>query len=89
MNIQNANLENLITKFRKHDKDTGSYEVQIINLTDRILRLTQHLQKHRKDHDAKREVVRWVALRKRFVKALQSDNVNSYAQLIKDLGIRG
>ena len=78
----------VIEGVRIHDKDTGSADVQIALLTDRINQLTEHLQKNKKDHSSRRGLLMMVGQRARLLKFLQSTDADRYQTLIKRLGIR-
>jgi small subunit ribosomal protein S15 len=78
----------LITKFRSHEKDTGSPEVQIALLTERIGYLTAHFKGHTKDHHSRRGLLKLVGQRRRLLDYLKRKNADVYADLIKKLGIR-
>ncbi len=79
----------IIKKYGKHEKDTGSSEVQIAILTERIRRLTEHLKIHKKDKHSRRGLLLMVSKRKKHMKYLKRKSPERYEQLIKDLGIRG
>ena len=79
----------IIKKYQLHDSDTGSVEVQIALLTERIKYLTEHLKEHRKDIHTRYGLQKLVSKRKRLLKYLKKENYKKYSQLIKDLGIRG
>jgi small subunit ribosomal protein S15 len=72
----------------KHERDTGSAEVQIAMLTRRIQRLTEHLQSHRKDHDTRRGLLKLVGQRRRLLNYLQRKDIEGYRRLIQELGLR-
>ncbi|MBE4703958.1 30S ribosomal protein S15 [Spiroplasma platyhelix] len=82
--------ESLIKEFRLNDKDTGSTAVQIINLTRRILELTEHVKVQKKDVPAKRTLLKLVATRKTYLKYLKTQSLDkySYEDLIKALGLK-
>ena len=75
-------------KFGKHGTDTGSPEVQIAMLTDRINQLTEHLRTHRHDHYSRRGLLKLVGRRRRLLNYLQRNNLEGYRALIKELGLR-
>ncbi|UDY36847.1 30S ribosomal protein S15 [Dermatobacter hominis] len=77
-----------IAKFRKHDSDTGSPEVQIALLTDRINHLTEHLKVHKKDHHSRRGLLMLVGKRRRFLDYLKNNDVERYRTVIAELGLR-
>ncbi len=78
----------IIEKFRTHDKDTGSPEVQIALLTDRINHLTEHFKTHAKDFHSRRGLLKLVGQRRRLLDYLKKKDLNRYRGLIKELGIR-
>ncbi len=78
----------LIDKFKKHDSDTGSPEVQIALLTHRITYLTDHVKIHKKDHHSRRGLLMLVGQRRRLLNYVKSEDVNRYRDIIKALGIR-
>lgn len=80
--------QEIIEKFKTHEKDTGSCEVQIALLTDRILYLTDHFKTHAKDHHSRRGLLKLVGQRRHLLKYLQKKDVNKYRALIQELGIR-
>lgn len=79
----------IISKYGKNDVDSGTPEVQIALLTQRIRDLTEHLKKHKKDKHTRHGLVKMVSQRKKLVKYLIRTNPEAYPKLIKDLGIRG
>jgi small subunit ribosomal protein S15 len=78
----------LVTDFRIHDKDTGSADVQIALLTDRINRLTDHLQKNIKDHSSRRGLLMMVGQRRRLLDYLHTTDANRYQSITKKLKLR-
>ena len=78
----------IIEKFKTHDTDTGSSEVQIALLSDRITYLTEHFKVHKKDHHSRRGLLKLVGQRRRLLKHLKQKNITKYRTLIKELGIR-
>jgi len=88
MTISTEQKTNLIEKFRKHESDTGSPEVQIALLTERIKQLTEHFKIHAKDHHSRRGLLMLVSQRRRLLDYLRSRDVGRYRSLIGDLGIR-
>ena len=75
-------------RFGKSSTDTGSPEVQIALLTERINGLTEHLRTHAKDHYSRRGLLKLVGRRRRFLNYLQRTNLEGYRALIKELGLR-
>ena len=78
----------IVGKFGKSESDTGSTEVQIALLTERINHLTQHLREHKKDHHSRRGLLMLVGQRRRLLKSLQKTNLDRYRELIRELGLR-
>ncbi len=78
----------IIEKYKQHENDTGSPEVQIALLTGRIQYLTDHLRTHKKDHHSRRGLLKLVGQRRRLLNYLQNKNIDRYRSLIADLGIR-
>ena len=89
MSITKDNKNNIINKFSKNDKDTGSTGVQIAVLTERIKNLTEHFKTHNKDNHSKRGLVALVNKRKKLLNYLSKKNKSEYSELIKKLNIRG
>lgn len=75
-------------KYRAHEEDTGSTEVQIAGLSERIDSLANHLKDHAKDHDSRRGLLLMVGKRRRLLNYLKKENIQSYQKLIADLGLR-
>ena len=88
MSITAERKTTLVTEHRRHDKDTGSAEVQIALLTERIVSLTGHLKTHKKDHASRRGLLKMVGKRSSLLKYLQKKNRESYLATIKKLGLR-
>ena len=77
-----------ISKYRTHESDTGSPEVQIALLTERIAHLTEHLKVHKKDHASRRGLLKLVGQRSRLLRYLMNKNRGRYLDLIRRLGLR-
>lgn len=77
-----------IAKFGKNESDTGSPEVQIALLTDRINHLTEHLKTHKKDHHSRRGLLMLVGRRRRFLDYLKENEIDRYRAIIAELGLR-
>ena len=88
MIVQEHNKTDLIQKFRHHDGDTGSPEIQIALLTRRIGYLNEHFKAHKKDHSSRRGLLKMVGQRRRLLDYLKRYNRGSYVKLIGELGIR-
>jgi len=80
--------QELIQNYRVHEGDTGSPEVQIALLTERIRHLTDHLKTHRKDHSSRRGLLKMVGRRASLLKYLQRHDRQRYQTVIERLGIR-
>jgi small subunit ribosomal protein S15 len=78
----------LVTEHRRHDRDTGSAEVQIALLTQRITELTEHLKIHLKDHSSRRGLLKMVGKRAALLRFLARQNRESYLATIGKLGLR-
>lgn len=78
----------IIEKFRLHETDTGSPEVQIALLSERISYLTDHFKVHKKDHHSRRGLLKLVGQRRRLLDYLKAKDVERYKSIIGDLGIR-
>ena len=89
MGLQKDKKSEIISRYKKHEQDSGSPEVQIALLTERITSLTEHFKVHKKDHHSRRGLLKMVGQRKRLLNYLKNKDLESYRALIKDLGIRG
>ncbi len=78
----------LVKKYQTHKKDTGSAEVQIVLVTQKILELAKHLKKHAKDSDSRRGLLIMVGKRRRLLNYLKKHEPKTYDKLIKDLGLK-
>ena len=78
----------LVGQYKQGDTDTGSPEVQIALLTERITYLTEHFQTHKKDHHSRRGLLKMVGRRRRLLKYLSSNHPDRYQAIIKGLGLR-
>ena len=78
----------LIKQYRQHETDSGSPEVQIAVLTNRITYLTEHFKLHKKDHHSRRGLLKMVGQRRRLRDYIRSTDLEQYRQLIADLGLR-
>ena len=78
----------ILTDFKTHEKDTGSPEVQIALLTDRIVQLTQHFKTHQKDHSSRRGLLSLVAKRRRLLTYLKINSPERYKSVLVKLSIR-
>jgi len=80
--------QSIIGKYRLHDNDTGSPEVQIAILTERINYLTEHLKVHKKDHHSRRGLLKMVGQRRGLLNYLYQKDINRYRAIIERLGLR-
>ncbi|HNX58299.1 MAG TPA: 30S ribosomal protein S15 [Spirochaetota bacterium] len=78
----------IITKYARHEGDTGSPEVQVALLTERINHLTEHFKTHAKDHHSRRGLLKLVGARRRMLEYLKKTNLESYRKLIDALKLR-
>jgi small subunit ribosomal protein S15 len=78
----------IIGQYRNHEKDTGSPEVQIALLTERIRYLTEHFKVHKRDHHSRRGLLKLVGQRRRLLNYLKDNKVDQYRMLIEKLGLR-
>ena len=88
MSITKERKTELIEEYRRDDSDTGSADVQIAILTERISQLTQHMKLHRKDHSSKRGLLMLVSQRRGLLDYVRKTDVERYVSLIERLGIR-
>jgi len=80
--------QEVIVKFKIHEKDTGSAEVQIALLSKRIEHLSGHFKSHVKDHQSRRGLLKMVGQRRRLLAYLKNKNVDRYRRVTKELGLR-
>ena len=88
MTLSKDNKTEIIGKFKVHDKDTGSPEVQVALLSNRINYLTEHFRTHVKDHHSRRGLLKLVGQRRRMLKYLKAKDTEKYKSIISQLGIR-
>ncbi|HEY6876693.1 MAG TPA: 30S ribosomal protein S15 [Polyangiales bacterium] len=88
MTIATERKSDLISKFRTHESDTGSPEVQIALLTERIVHLTEHFKTHSKDHHSRRGLLQLVSQRRSLLDYLMRHQFQRYRKVIKELNIR-
>ena len=88
MALQRVQKDDIISGFRTHESDTGSPEVQIALLTERINGLTDHLRQHRHDHHSRRGLLKLVGRRRRLLAYLSDKDVERYRTTIGRLGLR-
>ncbi len=80
--------QELVQKYKRHEKDTGSPEVQVALLSERITYLTEHFKTHKKDHHSRRGLLKLVGQRRRLLDYLRTVDPGRYKTLIEQLGIR-
>ena len=88
MALDKARKESIIGDYKVHEKDTGSPEVQIAILSDRITYLTEHFKTHKKDHHSRRGLLMLVSQRRKLLDYLKTTNQERYEKIIARLGIR-
>ena len=80
--------EKILTDYRTHESDTGSSQVQIALLTQRINELTEHFKIHKKDNHSRRGLLKMVSRRRKLLDYLRHGDINEYHEIIKKLGLR-
>lgn len=88
MPLNKENKSSIIEKFKVHDIDTGSPEVQIALLSKRIEYLTEHFKTHKKDHHSRHGLIKMVGKRRRLLDYLKKKNLSRYKEVIAQLGLR-
>lgn len=88
MTLVKEDKKKVIEKFKTHENDTGSSEVQVAILTQKINRLNEHLKANKKDHHSRRGLVIMVGKRKRLLGYLKNNDMGRYKKIIKELGLR-
>ena len=88
MAIETGDKQKIIEKYKLHEKDTGSAEVQAAVLTEEIKRLVRHLKKHPKDNHSRRGLLMMVSKRKKLLDYLMRESTKRYNDLIKKLGLK-
>lgn len=88
MALDSVQKKTIIEGYKVHEKDTGSPEVQVALLTERIRLLTEHFKKFQKDHNSRRGLLMLVGARRRLLNYLKEKNVDRYRKLIERLGLR-
>ena len=89
MSLDTAEKQKLIDSHQIHPTDTGSVEIQVAMLSERITKLSDHLQKNNQDYASRQGLLKMIGKRKRMLSYIKNKNVNKYATLIKKIGIRG
>ena len=80
--------QEIIQKYAMHEGDTGSPEVQIALLTERINHLNDHLKMHKKDHHSRRGLLKMVGVRRNFLNYLMKNDIDRYRAIVEKLGLR-
>jgi len=88
MSIVKEKKQQIVGEYKKHDKDTGSPEVQIAILTERISNLTEHFKLHKKDHHSRRGLLLLINKRRNLLNYLKKSDNERYKELIERLGLR-
>ena len=88
MSITGTRKKELIEEYKTHEKDTGSPEVQVAILSERIRNLTEHFKTHVKDHHSRRGLLKMVGQRRRLLNYVRAINVERYRTLVQRLGLR-
>ena len=89
MTLDTAEKQKLIDVHQIHPTDTGSVELQVAMLSERISKLSDHLQKNNQDYASRQGLLKMIGKRKRMLSYIKNKDVNKYATLIKKIGIRG
>ena len=89
MSLDTEEKQKLIDSHQIHPTDTGSVEIQIAMLSERITKLSDHLQKNNQDYASRQGLLKMIGKRKRMLSYIKDKDVNKYATLIKKIGIRG
>ncbi|RMG01242.1 MAG: 30S ribosomal protein S15 [Nitrospirae bacterium] len=88
MALTKEKKQDIISSFKIHDNDTGSPEVQVALLTERINYLTEHFKVHKKDHHSRRGLLKLVSQRRKLLDYLKRNDIKRYESLIERLGLR-
>lgn len=88
MGLSSEQKQEIIDRYRLHDMDTGSPEVQVAILSERINYLTDHFKTHAKDHHSRRGLIKLVGQRRRLLNYLKNKDIDRYRALIEQLGLR-
>lgn len=86
--MENNTKSEIIAKYKQSEKDTGSAQVQVALLTERINHLTEHLKTNKKDNHSRRGLLMMVGKRRRLLQYLKDRDIEAYRKIIADLGIR-
>jgi small subunit ribosomal protein S15 len=88
MSLARETKENIIKQYKLHDSDTGSPEVQIALISERLTGLNSHFQSHKKDHHSRRGLLKLVGQRRKLLSYLKLTDKSRYDKLVKELGLR-
>jgi len=88
MTLDTNDKKKIIDEFKAHDSDTGSPEVQVALLTERINYLTEHFKTHKKDYHSRRGLLKLVGSRRKLLEYLKKKDVERYRAIVKKLGLR-
>ena len=88
MTLAQEKKREIMEQFRKHEKDTGSAEVQIALLSERISYLTEHFKVHKGDHHSRRGLLKLVGQRRRLLNYLMTEHMDRYRTVVEKLGLR-
>ena len=89
MSLDTAEKQKIIDSHQNHPTDTGSVEIQVAMLSQRITKLSDHLQKNNQDYASRQGLLKMIGKRKRMLSYIKNKDVNKYSTLIKKIGIRG
>ncbi|MBK16994.1 MAG: 30S ribosomal protein S15 [Prochlorococcus sp. SP3034] len=89
MSLDTAEKQKLIKSHQVHPTDTGSVEIQVAMLSERITKLSDHLQNNSHDYASRQGLLKMIGKRKRLLSYIKSKSLKSYTDLVKNLGIRG
>ncbi len=88
MALDKVKKQEIVNQFRLHETDTGSPEVQIALLSERLNSLTEHFRTHKKDHHSRRGLLKLVGQRRKILEYLKKNDKGKYEKLIGELGLR-
>ncbi len=88
MTLTKDDKQEIIGKFKIHEEDSGSPEVQVALLTEKIRYLTDHFKVHKRDHASRRGLLRMVGQRRRLLDYLKASEIDRYRKVVKELGLR-
>ena len=89
MSLDTVEKQKVINSHQIHPTDTGSVEIQVAMLSERITKLSDHLQKNNQDYASRQGLLKMIGKRKRMLSYIKNKDINKYATLIKKIGIRG